>query len=522
MRNKFLNFVKSKYFPFALFTFVFLSLSIILLVRVFTQSIAYDDAYNISIAKNLASGLSYVSSYDNYIYFNSEVTTGPVMVVPAALLIKLFGNQYWVPQLITYAFFLVGIVAILYTRFIKSRKLYLSLTLFLLLSFLLVPVENFVTFLGEVPSALFIILAAIFLSKFTTKALIVAGILLGLAALIKSIVFLFFPAAIITIIIAARSESNSHKRHLILHKAKLVSIFSASFVITYLAYLILKFLGEKILPSNVMQASESFSEFFLKASGLSKLISTHGINSKLVVIGENIDRSFSTLSTYLRGDIFALIFLLLTLIIAIILSLKIIRSFKVNRINVIMFALVLNTLLHLVWWFTISQDGWLRHIIQILMYMSFIVSVLVFRSWNKRNITQFCCIFFILLTLITRAAITLRDNSELSDTSRLTALLQTAEFLDNFKRDNPDVVLAGCGWWANRDLEYIMKDSLNFKNCYYMQQEYLDNNKVYLVKSDFFNWGNEIFITKFAELCDKEVIYTNNVFTVSRCYKRPV
>ena len=64
-----------------------------------TSSVLYDDAFIATVAKNVAMGAGYASSYHTVDQFDPEISTGPAIVVPTALLIRILGNKYWVPGL---------------------------------------------------------------------------------------------------------------------------------------------------------------------------------------------------------------------------------------------------------------------------------------------------------------------------------------------------------------------------------------------------------------------------------------
>jgi hypothetical protein len=85
-------------------------------------SLGYDDSQNSLLAKNLARGQGYVSLYgwtypDGYYSvrnpFPYDITTGPALIVPAALFIRIFGNQYWAPGLTVVVLSLVLLLACL-------------------------------------------------------------------------------------------------------------------------------------------------------------------------------------------------------------------------------------------------------------------------------------------------------------------------------------------------------------------------------------------------------------------------
>ncbi len=72
-----------------------------------------DDMSFANVSKSVAAGEGYQSVFFDKSYpFNVSVTTGPILIMPASLLIKLFGNQYWVPGLASAIMTLLGFILI--------------------------------------------------------------------------------------------------------------------------------------------------------------------------------------------------------------------------------------------------------------------------------------------------------------------------------------------------------------------------------------------------------------------------
>jgi hypothetical protein len=94
-----------------------------------STSITFDDGYNASVSKNLSMGLGYVTSYNNYVYFNPEITTGPTILMPVSILISIFGNKNWVPGLGASIFINIGLILIFYflykTKFTNKTGFFL-------------------------------------------------------------------------------------------------------------------------------------------------------------------------------------------------------------------------------------------------------------------------------------------------------------------------------------------------------------------------------------------------------------
>ena len=149
-----------------LMLFVFIALGM-----VFSRGICCaDDAFFAEVAKNLAIGLGYSTTTQpnelNYwIYlFDPTVTTGSILILPTAFLIKLVGNTYWAPGLVMVSFWsiLLLIIGRFANKFSSNKaNVIIATFFFLFLSYFLLiyHYEQWYALLGEIPSALFIILA---------------------------------------------------------------------------------------------------------------------------------------------------------------------------------------------------------------------------------------------------------------------------------------------------------------------------------------------------------------------------
>ncbi|HSC75921.1 MAG TPA: hypothetical protein VLB90_06780, partial [Pseudomonadales bacterium] len=72
-----------------------MALGICQLLLAFDRSPTSDDALVMSVPKNWINGYGWATSYSEKIPFNPDFTGPPAMLIPTALLIKLFGNQLW-------------------------------------------------------------------------------------------------------------------------------------------------------------------------------------------------------------------------------------------------------------------------------------------------------------------------------------------------------------------------------------------------------------------------------------------
>jgi hypothetical protein len=167
------------------------------LYKAFHTPLYFDDAYFGNMAKNLAFGRGYSAVYFRQLFpFHWNASSGPVVILPAALMIALFGNTYWVTQLTG----VLIILTLLVTTFIYLRRIapvtyWQGAALFLFSALLLsnqymgTPQRMLIWHVlqGEVPSALLVILTALVIARHRDNASVIfaAGLIGGLATLCK-------------------------------------------------------------------------------------------------------------------------------------------------------------------------------------------------------------------------------------------------------------------------------------------------------------------------------------------------
>ncbi len=162
----------------------------------------FDDAFFSIVAKSLVNGEGYSAVFfDQSFPFHFGISSGPFVIMPAALLMFFFGNKYWVPNVanILLIWSLLTTIFILSNDFIgKEKKWPFS---FLALSLLLVFSTNsygnsntdrlvlWHLLMGEIPAAFCLVIAVflLFSPKFSLKKSLVGGVFLGLAVMSKAI-----------------------------------------------------------------------------------------------------------------------------------------------------------------------------------------------------------------------------------------------------------------------------------------------------------------------------------------------
>lgn len=199
--------VQLKWFHISSKMIVALSCAVFLIVGIFSlakNGVHYDDAFNASVAKNFASGHGYSTSYDVIAVFNPLITTGPTLILPAALGVKVLGNKYWVPGLCVLAINLILLVLILNILLNEFKFEHWRVFIFVisLLAFNyeftnsgeVYQMRLFASLMGEGTAFLLFILGVLNITKKegnnSNKLIIITGFILGLSFLTKNILLL--------------------------------------------------------------------------------------------------------------------------------------------------------------------------------------------------------------------------------------------------------------------------------------------------------------------------------------------
>lgn len=155
---------------------------------------AADDGYFAVVAKNLATGWGYATTVPfasgkwTTVTFDVYTTTGPVLILPTALFIKLFGNKYWVPgfsTVVCWSLMLI-VLGLLLRTYTTGPGLPLAALVFLFLNYVSQSYYAWYTMLGEIPTALLITLAVfLFFHSEAPPYRLLSGASFGLAMLAK-------------------------------------------------------------------------------------------------------------------------------------------------------------------------------------------------------------------------------------------------------------------------------------------------------------------------------------------------
>lgn len=222
-----------------------------------------DDGYFASTAKNLAMGAGYgVTVYgDGFQPFHPQISVGPPVILPAALGTFLLGNRYWVPGAVAIGLWaLLLVLAYLGLRGRPEvRNLPLAASVFLGGVVLLFPFhfELWFTLLGEVPAALFLLLAAIVLGRgeLAPRGVALASFVCALGFQTKTISAIFCAAFFLALAVRVLLLHGWSARELLRHAVVAGAAFLAP-ILAFELYKLVSLGGLRAYRENVSSTLE--------------------------------------------------------------------------------------------------------------------------------------------------------------------------------------------------------------------------------------------------------------------------
>ena len=447
-----------------------------------------DDSYHAIIAKNLANGLGYTSTIQPFtprfsaVLFDPLLGTGPTMFLPAAFIIKVFGNTYWAPGLANVILWSILLVLIGFSlrRYNDGVGFVFFTVMFLYLCYSLMAYhfEHWYALLGEVPAALLIVSSVLcFLHKDTKFNQILTGVLFSLAvqakllALTAFLVFLLF--IFVYMLIYPRSESVSMRLKFFFYTVIYISI---GFFIPFILFELWKFFA--LGPFKFTQAWREY----LKEAGYGAYRNRFNQSSPLVEL----------YSERLRILVDRFGILLSNLWIILMLAWLMLR--KDEKIRRLFFILVTIIVAYSSWW-TFFSDGRARYFIICLILLIFTITLPLLSRQPKLRIL----LYFVLLVGVSSGNwVRLKypfENAEqyFKPNARTQALLEASRILSPWVQANGDRRII-TQWWATAaDMEYILDTSLNFTT--YLDKDSMNDGSFFvMVDTRFMNKDDRDFV----------------------------
>lgn len=499
------------------------------------STVQFDDAFIANVAKNLAEGHGYSASYYGLHPFHLEITTGPTVVLPAAALIRLLGNHYWVPTL---AYTLIVAVALIELLAMLSRRLgarEFGTAAFLIAYGLFAFGAQEIGLLGELPAALLTAIAALLLTRGDEWREAAAGFLLGLAMLAKAVAALALP----TFVVAILTLPIFHAR-----RRRAAVVFLASMTAPIAAFELWKFAAVGSLGNWMALMAAEVLDVVGPNAPLSGSATVVAALSSPRVLVDNAMRNLTPLLAWwggTRNPIIAPIWFggrLPALLAAAAILLAFIVGVRSRRDDGDATASTAGLLLigagvtSFLWWLALAPMGWPRHAMPGLI-RALTGTAIVIAAAGPRHRRAAAVSAFLLVIALAPNAFELRDPvnpiSDMVDdirhgperTPRLRALLQTAEYLHNIEVADPSVQLVGCGWSHNPSLEFVMPGADHFRDCVLVRESALRGRRLILVRGEYFNQGRFPEIQRFQAWCEQHVLFRALSWVVSECPGAP-
>ena len=411
-----------------------------------------DDAYFAIIAKSLASGLGYATTFatsgeiSHPVLFNPSTGTGPTLIVPCAVAFKIFGKNEVLPGLtaiLTWGSILTLVLVRISRRIDGFSFLFgISMMCAAFVATFSFHFEQWYAFLGEIVAAAFLILAHWIISneRFSKKSSLLCSLAVGCAFQAK---FIAIIAAIgIPLVFVVRGmRASLRPLQWVQHVAALLIGFLIP-TLTFEAYKLFELGGHGYLANwhQLLHATKSMG-----------MQSSNYVNSLLLKqrIALVHDRFGVNLTEFLI--LIALGILLYC------------RSASKNWI-LLSAGLLLSVATAAIYWVTLSI-GWARYLVIAVAIAAFFLSIPIFtlELWRK--------LFFAVLTLLflrtgfSRAgySVHLADHGLFRPTTEDAARASLVRIIGQRKQETTIVISASQSWPSYAAVEFLLPGSINFK-----------------------------------------------------------
>lgn len=320
-----MRFMKKRVYVNALAVLLFAWFCAAIIFMAAHQPLSYDDSYNATVASNFAAGAGWITDYHAPVPFNSTITTGPSLLLPAAALIKVFGPQLWVPGLTNAVAMLLVVLlcGVLLRRAIPDDERFLGIVALSLFFLALYEHIIWTQLIGDGFSAVTLIAALLLFARASQEhsnwsPAFFAGILFAAALLSKlyaaiAIAGILF-AFSVRIMMAGASRAGSIPQAL-----KTVGVALAGALVLLAPWQLYKYSVLSELSTELQLKRALFDEMFFRnfGSGIGALSRADGLFAHVAAVSQ---KSFNGLVNYLQigtwwGTYFALCLIALPFIV---------------------------------------------------------------------------------------------------------------------------------------------------------------------------------------------------------------
>jgi len=412
-----------------------------------------DDARLAVIAKSLASGLGYATTFPaetaqeiaHPILFHPFTGSGPALIVPCAIAFKIFGKNEVLPGL-TAIFIWGGILTLVLARISRringlSFLLGVSVMCAAFLAIFSFHFEQWYAFLGEIVGAALLILAHWIISneRFSERSSFLCGLAVGCAMQAKLLAGI--PAIGIILVFVVRGMHNRLRLVQLSKYAAALLIGSLTPTLSFEAY--------KLFQLGVHGYLANWQELLnaMKVAGLPS--DTH---LSLLLVRQRIGLVYHQFGINLIG------------ILALLLFGTFLYWHSASKNWILLSAgLLFSVTITAIYWVTLSI-GWGRYLVIAVALGVFLLSVPIFtlELWPK---LLFAFLTVVLLrTDFSRIGYIVHsaDHGLFRPTTERTARAAVVRVIDQRKQEAPAIL--GSRWWGSfADIEFSLPGSMNFK-----------------------------------------------------------
>ncbi|HQQ64083.1 MAG TPA: hypothetical protein PLF22_10990, partial [Pseudomonadales bacterium] len=193
--------------PYWIVLLAFCLLSFCKGLSLYQKPLDYDSAYFGTVAKHVVNGFGYATSHSQKMPFNPEITTGPAVIFPLAILVKTFGNLSLLPDLyiLTVNLLLLGIFSLLFIKRFNNNWQTAGFLLCLYLWCLLYEPQWWIICIGDQQVLLVMLIAALLISSpdLMQKSVYsgILGFLAGFGVMVKFSFLVALPALLLAFFI---------------------------------------------------------------------------------------------------------------------------------------------------------------------------------------------------------------------------------------------------------------------------------------------------------------------------------
>ncbi len=464
----------------ALINFIALALFIAFVIGqgilAFERSPSGDDALFLSVPKNWLNDYGWATSYSEKIPFNPDFTGPAALLLPAALLIKIFGNQWWIGGVTGWAINLTLSALCLWQirRYTENPALtMLGLTCGIVAAF----AQDFSSLIGYYTGSLLFLLAAC-VSFNTTYNITSRALLLGAATSISLLIKpLLLPAFILLSFVFLFSIFTRIKQLLI----PIILLTLPPILVNSTTSLLQKNALQDystVYQENYRQYGQDFIHHH--GSGIGQWLQAkeknpylfRNANKNLYFVEEGL-AVFGIKNPFLGKEpadvhhIVGILYLLGLLATSLINFKKIIQRHNTSPLRWLLFSVSTCILMYVLWFVVFAMAMSPGHLYFPMQWSFWLLCLLVVQTINTSSqsikIVSAIIISIAALSIMnpnTRKTVFLWDNS---NTAKTNAFDQAIQHLEATTYTKP---LAGCGYSGYpRHLEYRLPTSQNFTDC---------------------------------------------------------